>query len=221
MTYKKIHTGRHKAIINAGILFIGLLGTNLNEISIKIDIFSFKKMHLKMSSGNWWPFCLGLNVVSSHLPILSAGFYPELLTSHPKPIIKIGHHDAEEIFKIEGTIGNKSVWVLMVAWHWTGDKSLSEQIYALPLICLAIDSWIFHGCIFGIVATDALVLKQQVISICSAHKIFIVLDQFQAEMLMGKTLENWIIHYTVVWELTHLPLVPHICISESGQHWFR
>ena len=21
--------------------------------------------------------------------------------------------------------------------------------------------------------------------------------------------------------LTHLPLVPHICVSESGQHWFR
>ena len=21
--------------------------------------------------------------------------------------------------------------------------------------------------------------------------------------------------------LTHLPLVPHICLSESGQHWFR
>ena len=22
-------------------------------------------------------------------------------------------------------------------------------------------------------------------------------------------------------DLTHLPLVPHICVSESGQHWFR
>ena len=21
--------------------------------------------------------------------------------------------------------------------------------------------------------------------------------------------------------LTHLPLVPHLCVSESGQHWFR
>ena len=24
-----------------------------------------------------------------------------------------------------------------------------------------------------------------------------------------------------MWPLTHLPLVPHICVSESGQHWFR
>ena len=23
------------------------------------------------------------------------------------------------------------------------------------------------------------------------------------------------------WILTHLPLVPHICVSESDQHWFR
>ena len=24
-----------------------------------------------------------------------------------------------------------------------------------------------------------------------------------------------------IFPLTHLPLVPHICVSESGQHWFR
>ena len=45
---------RHLAIIwiNAGILLIGPLGTNFSEILIKMYIFSFKKMHLKMSSGN-------------------------------------------------------------------------------------------------------------------------------------------------------------------------
>ena len=57
--------GRRQAIIwtNAGILFIGPLGTNFSEILIEIHTFSFKKMHLKMSSGKWWPFCLGLNVL--------------------------------------------------------------------------------------------------------------------------------------------------------------
>ena len=57
--------GRRQAIIgtNAGILLIGLLGTNFNGILIKIHSFSFKKMHLKMSSGKWRPFCLGLNVL--------------------------------------------------------------------------------------------------------------------------------------------------------------
>ena len=54
---------RRQAIIwtNTGILLIGPLGTNFNEISIGIQTFSFKKMHLKMSSAKWRPFCLGLN----------------------------------------------------------------------------------------------------------------------------------------------------------------
>ena len=53
--------GRRKAIIwsNAGILLIGPLGTNFREI---LNIF-IKKMHLKMSSGQWRPSCLGLNVL--------------------------------------------------------------------------------------------------------------------------------------------------------------
>ena len=57
--------GRCQAIIwnNAGILLIGPLGTKLNEIFIEIHTFSFKKMHLNMSSAKWRPFCLGLNVL--------------------------------------------------------------------------------------------------------------------------------------------------------------
>ena len=56
---------RRQAIIStsAGLLLIGPLGTNFSEISIGIQIFSFKKMHLKMSSAKWRPFCLGLNVL--------------------------------------------------------------------------------------------------------------------------------------------------------------
>ena len=55
--------GRRQAIIwtNPGILFIGPLGTNFSEISIKILTFLFTKMHLKVSSVKWHPFCLGLN----------------------------------------------------------------------------------------------------------------------------------------------------------------
>ena len=57
--------GRRQAIIwtNAGILLIGPLGTNFNEILIEIHTFSFTKIHLKMSSAKWRPFCLGLNVL--------------------------------------------------------------------------------------------------------------------------------------------------------------
>ena len=41
---------------NAGILLIEPLGTNFSAISIRIQIFSFKKMHLKMASVKWCPF---------------------------------------------------------------------------------------------------------------------------------------------------------------------
>ena len=54
---------RRQAIIrtNAGLLLIGPLGTNFNEILIEILTFSFKKMHFKVSSAKWRLFCLGLN----------------------------------------------------------------------------------------------------------------------------------------------------------------
>ena len=57
--------GRRQAIIwtNAAILLIGPLRTNFNEILIKIHTFSFKKIDLKMLSGKWQPFYLGLNVL--------------------------------------------------------------------------------------------------------------------------------------------------------------
>ena len=60
--------GRRQAIIwtNAGILLIRTLETNFSEILIKINTFSFKKMHMKMSSGKRQPFCLGLNVLKGN-----------------------------------------------------------------------------------------------------------------------------------------------------------
>ena len=64
-TDNDLSPGRRQAIIwtNAGKLLIGPLGTNFSEILIGIQIFSFKKMHLKMLSAKWRPFCLGLNVL--------------------------------------------------------------------------------------------------------------------------------------------------------------
>ena len=57
--------GRRQAIIwtNAGILLIGPVGTNFSENMIQTQTFSFKKMHLRMSSGKWRPFYLGLSVL--------------------------------------------------------------------------------------------------------------------------------------------------------------
>ena len=72
--------GRRQAIIltNAGILLIGPWETKFSEFFIGIQIFSFKKMHLKMSSANWRPFCLGLNVlnvvIEEHMGVVFVGF---------------------------------------------------------------------------------------------------------------------------------------------------
>ena len=57
--------GRRQAIIwtNDGVLLIRTSGTNFSELVSEIRAFSLKKMHLKMSSAKWRPFCLGLNVL--------------------------------------------------------------------------------------------------------------------------------------------------------------
>ena len=61
-----VSPGRRQAIIctNAGILLFGPLGINFSGILSGIHTYSYKKMRLKMSSGKWWPSCLGLNVLT-------------------------------------------------------------------------------------------------------------------------------------------------------------
>ena len=65
-SYDGLSPGQRQAIIltDAGILSIGPLGTYFGEILIEMYVFSFKKIHLKLPSGNWRPFCLGLNVLT-------------------------------------------------------------------------------------------------------------------------------------------------------------
>ena len=55
--------GRRQAInwTNARKFLIGPLGIKFSEILIEINTFSFKEMHLKMSSAKWCLFPLGLN----------------------------------------------------------------------------------------------------------------------------------------------------------------
>ena len=72
---------RRQAIIwtKAGILLIRTLGTNFSEILSEIRTFSFKKMHLKMSSAKWRPFCLGFNVLRHLLLTMLARRPPGIL----------------------------------------------------------------------------------------------------------------------------------------------
>ena len=123
--------GRHQAIIctNAGILSIGPLGTNLSEISITIHIFSFKKMHLKMSSGKWRPFCLGFNVLK-----VSFAFSPRYLhnygfliygASFEHPFVwysAISRHIA--YYKCSSDITNK-----FTIFRWTRDTTALRKYF--------------------------------------------------------------------------------------------
>ena len=59
-------------------LLTGPWGENSHDIFIKMQQFSFKKMHLKMSSGKWWQFCLSLNVFSGHVPYPLAVLQPSV-----------------------------------------------------------------------------------------------------------------------------------------------
>ena len=79
--------GRRQTIIctNDGILLIEPLGTNFSAILIGIQTFSFNKMHLKMSSAKWRPFCLGPNVLIGDLDTIYHYFVtiPPLLCDEP------------------------------------------------------------------------------------------------------------------------------------------
>ena len=78
--------GRRRVFIwtNTGILLIWTLGTNVSVILSKINTFPFKKMHLKMSSGQRRPFCLSLhmlNVLMKWITVRTKGLV--LLKAYP------------------------------------------------------------------------------------------------------------------------------------------
>ena len=48
------------------------LGTNFSIILIKIQNFSFTKVHLKLSSAKWWPFCPRGDELTRNVPVMAA-----------------------------------------------------------------------------------------------------------------------------------------------------
>ena len=79
---------RRQAIIwtNAGILLFVPNGTNFSEILIGIQAFSYKKMHLKMSSAKWRPFRFDLNVLMDPVRVIRSvhwsGFFCILIGTY-------------------------------------------------------------------------------------------------------------------------------------------
>ena len=81
---------RRQAIIeiNAVLLPIWPFRTNFSEILIKIQNFSFTKIHLKISSAKWRPFCKGrdeLTLAEVHGKIDQY----QITTNHNKPVCLI------------------------------------------------------------------------------------------------------------------------------------
>ena len=154
--------GRRQAIIwtNVGILLIGPLGTNFSEMLIEIQTFSFKKIHLKMSSGKRRPFCLGLNVLN---------YQPEtvlMVLKHMHTdmssygalwiIFKIPEHVSSQISQRTSCInsrnlGNVCAWDVSndqggwVLWWWFSIPGHSKRAHLLPWcrICDVIDNHVF------------------------------------------------------------------------------
>ena len=141
--------GWRQAIIwtNAGILLIEPLGTNFSEILIRIQIFSIKKMCLKMSSAKWRPFCLCLNVLNEpwmEWQECNMMWRAYINTLRPR---QNGRHFAGDTFKHiflnenvrisikislkfvpKQPINNISALVEIMAWRRPGDKPLSEPM---------------------------------------------------------------------------------------------
>ena len=94
--------GRRQAIIwtIAGIFLIQTLGTNFSEILREIYTFSFKKMHLKTSSGKCRPSCLGLNVLSVYVCDV-------MVDGQQKPVYLIVVSLLSAVIALFG-----------IAWHW-------------------------------------------------------------------------------------------------------
>ena len=140
--------GRRQAIIwtNARVLLIRPLGTNFSEILIKINTFLFKKMHLKMSSAKWRPFCLALNVLMVIAWCLCHTIWPLWKSNHSQlSMVVAGVYLAPE--HLESSLWRSSVcayqvecptyWSITSPWcHRLSHASPSSSIKAC-----ALDGW--------------------------------------------------------------------------------
>ena len=106
------------------------------------------------------------------------------------------HHLNQCWVFVNWTLRNKLQWNFNQNTKFFIHKNASENIVWETAAIWSRGRWVkhqeMHGCVVSIVATDALVLKHQAISIHNADHIFIVLDQFHIKILhlWYTTLEN-------------------------------
>ena len=126
--------GRRQAInwTSAGILLIEPLGRNFSKIVIRIQMFSFKKMCLKIPSAKWRAFCLGLNVLSSRFGSCNI-MNLETFVLQYYCLNSLDPEKSDFRFK-----NNNSKYVIMVI---TGSFCTANWLMQSPIILLTSQHW--------------------------------------------------------------------------------
>ena len=143
------------------ILLVWLLGMKFSEILINSDTFSFTKIHLKMSSGKWWPFCIRLNVLWLYS------------VSGILLLIIIIMQNCLQALNTYGSIPNGVSKCLLVifCWGWVSVQDIINAVnYLLYLLC---NIW---GCMYSTDSSwgdwDDIFLTHLIIVIKSEVSIF-------------------------------------------------
>ena len=166
---------RRQAIIwtNAGILLIEPLGTKFSEILIEIHTFSFKKMHLEISSAKWRPFCPGgdeltLTLTKSLTQMTSNG--QTLNRKHPtwchrQQVIIFGNYLRKITVKhtARDDIASGNVNANMIfSKMFISIQSYCSIDYKLTLLCKV--TYIMHHCNLSWLSKSMILLKNIICS---------------------------------------------------------
>ena len=123
--------GRRQAIIwtNAGILLIRPTETKL----YLIHTFTFNKSHLKMSSGKWWPSCLGLNELKHVEYALAGGIHMKLNSVVPNwisPITQVQKlHYEILLYNFHGVASQIAWHKFMIYYHLVIQSTLHISLW--------------------------------------------------------------------------------------------
>ena len=133
--------------------------------------------------------------------------------------LKIGYNKNHQMFShTEAEIGRMQFC-----------KQFQIHIFINENVCILIQISLK---VFTKVSTDNRSALVQVIGLaarrCQPITWNLNIDQHQCHHMASHYLKQWWPHTTRcnivslgINELTHLPLVPHICVRDSGEHWFR
>ena len=126
----RLSPDRRQAIIwtNDDLLLIEPLGRNFSKNWFTIQTFSLRKMHLKVSSAQWRPFCLSINVLTHRGCKGIVNISQTILSNCPEEelcgLIRI-HWG---LFLERGPINMEVALVWLMVWYLPGNKPIPEPI---------------------------------------------------------------------------------------------